>query len=172
MVTRLPGRLGAQPADFSSFQARVEARVSLYSPILKELYAYWDSLRDGDGLPSRPQIEPMRIPKLLPYVILTDVEHAPRRFRRRLIGTHITSVVGRDNTGRYFDEIYGADAVGQMEAAYSVPVDERRPVRMVGNCGYLDRSWLTYEALHLPLSWDGDRVNMLLGGVVFDLHSG
>lgn len=172
MIARPPGTFGTQPADFSSFRAGVHPRVSLDSTILKELYAYWDMLRDGDALPSRTQIEPVRIPRLLPYIILTDVEHDPRRFRRRLIGTHITSVVGRDNTGRYFDEIYGADAAGQMTEVYSVPVDERRPVRMVGDCAYPDGSWLSYEALHLPLSWDGERVNMLLGGVVFDLHSG
>ena len=67
-------------------------------------------------MPSRAEIEPTEIPTLLPYLALIDVELNPRRFRWRLVGTHITGAMGYDYTRFYFDEKYSGPALADLIA--------------------------------------------------------
>jgi len=76
----------------------------LQAASLKELHAYWDRKRAGRAMPFRSDIVPTEIPKLLPMLFMVDVEHEPRRFRYRLIGTGVVALTGRDLTGRAVDE--------------------------------------------------------------------
>jgi len=52
-------------------------------------------------MPSRRDVDPLAIPGyLLAHLELIDVFHHPElRFRWRLIGTHVTTAVGRDQRG-------------------------------------------------------------------------
>jgi hypothetical protein len=67
----------------------------------------WNSLRADGSLPTRGDIDPTKLPgSVLPHILLIDIEEGDAsRFRWRLIGTHITNVLGRDSTGRYLDEV-------------------------------------------------------------------
>lgn len=131
---------------------------------LRQLHDYWETKRAGRAMPQRADIEPMEIPLLLPHVALIDVEAAPLRFHFRLIGTHITAVLGRDNTNKYFDEAYREPLLGDVTCVYRMVVDQRAPIRHFGKAQFSDKQYRDYESVHLPLSPDGAAVSMILVG--------
>jgi hypothetical protein len=103
--------------------------------------------------------------------MLVDVTHAPLRLRYRLIGTHIVAASGEDRTGRFFDDVSFFKlhpAVMQqfaLVAASGQPLYSLEPFTNLVN-------GTTYEVdrLILPLSSDGERVDMLV--VLFQFKSG
>jgi hypothetical protein len=103
---------------------------------------------------------------------LVDVERrndcdTPYRFRYRLVGTGIVERNGSDPTGRYLDDFENRPFHETILADYARCAAERRPV--AASRRFMDatgRHWL-YQRLVLPLSEDGDKVNMLLGGNAF-----
>lgn len=144
--------------------------VELGNDVLRELLEYWTSRRRGDRLPRRGDVDPIAMKAWLPHVMLLDVELDPRRFRWRLIGTHITWALGRDATGKWFDEFYEPVVCGGMTTAYSQSVERRAPVRFTGRADFARKSHVGFESLHMPLVDDDDRVTMLLAGAVIPIE--
>jgi hypothetical protein len=68
-----------------------------------DLYRYWEAKRgSGRKAPSRRDLDPLEIAKLLPNVALVEPEQDG--YRWRLMGTAIADDFGRDLTGRMFGE--------------------------------------------------------------------
>lgn len=136
-------------------------------PLLRQLYAYWDGKRAGRPMPARRDLDPVEIPGLLRHLILLDVTHAPSRFRVRLYGTAVAELRGRDLTGRYLYE-NGSTAIGRQTRRWNHrTVVERRPIFRTGDYTDLsDGRAGTYYRLGLPLSSDGETVDMLMIGLI------
>lgn len=132
-------------------------------PALGELLAYWQGKRRGRPMPARGDIDPLDLPGHMGHLCLIDVELAPRRLRYRLLGSVVTEALGRDMTGRYFDEIYADDALADANRALEWIIEQRAPLRSHGRVLYKDKSHYRYETLNLPLSEDGETVNMIFG---------
>jgi len=115
-------------------------------------------------MPRRADLDPVEIPSLLPHITLVGVEYDPFRLYYRLIGTHITDAVGRDSTGRYFDEVYEGGMLEDMVRRFSTAVHAKRPARFLARAVYAGKDYRHYEAVHLPLSEDGETVNMIFAG--------
>jgi hypothetical protein len=136
--------------------------------ILRELWAYWDSIRGEKAMPSRADFDPLDIPRLLPNLILFDVEPGTRRLKARLVGTQVVATYGIDYTGRYLDEIdFGAHRDDILRDYYRC-LDTAAPC-LTQSSFWSDRG-LTYsmQRLILPLSDDGRTVNKLLACLAFD----
>lgn len=123
------------------------------SPKIAELTAYWESkCRDGRP-PQRADLDPAEIVSLLPYLLLTDIEHAPLRIRYRLVGTAIAEASRRDFTGLYLDEMqFDTPRERQVfERGYRLLVESRAPV--YGRMVWLASSDLPvlYESAIFPL---------------------
>lgn len=146
------------------FQPTSDVTLDFRSEKLRQLHAYWDSKRAGRAMPQRADIEPTEIPLLLPHIGLVDVESAPPRMYFRLIGTHITHALGRDNTNKYFDEAYQEPLLGDVTRVYRMVVDLSVPVRHFGKAQFSDKQYREYESVHLPLSQNGAAVSMILVG--------
>lgn len=123
-------------------------------------------------MPSRQDIDPLAMPKhLLPHLELIDViAETELRFRWRLIGTHVTAAVGRDCTGRFFDELYLGDDFETVSQPFRWVAETARPLRWFGSSGFIGRDWQSYEGVYLPLSSDGVVVDMIFAGVHYDLR--
>ena len=68
-----------------------------------DLYRYWETKRGPGGTaPTRRDLDPLEIVKLLPHVAL--VEPTQDGYRWRLMGTAIATDFGRDLTGKPFGE--------------------------------------------------------------------
>ena len=122
-------------------------------------------------MPSRRDVDPLAIPGyLLAHLELIDVfRHPELRFRWRLIGTHVTTAVGRDQTGRYFDEVCPGDDLAAVSEPFKWVVKNVQPQRWLGTSGFIGRNSQAYEGVYLPLS-DGAPVDMIFAGVQYDLR--
>ena len=121
-------------------------------------------------MPSRADIDPFELRDHLGYLFLLDVVGQPARFRYRLIGTHITATVGRDSTGRFVDEAYPNRDGLDLTEFYRYLTDAKCPARNHGTVRWVDKEHKRYEAVTLPLSEDGERVNMFLGEMAFSVE--
>lgn len=141
-------------------------------PRLAELYRYWDRRRQGREMPSRADIEPTDIPRLLPILLLVDVE-PDRTLRYRLIGTEFVTVAGRDVTGRSYAEVFPLGPYRDyIFALYDELIDRRLPIYTEGVSPIAGSSRRRYtRRLMLPLSADGTRIDMVLGGQVYEMTS-
>jgi hypothetical protein len=144
---------------------------TLREPVLRNLHAYWESRRGDRPMPARADIDIVQIPTLLPYLFLIDVLDAGRDFRFRLAGTHIRDVTDDEVTGQHVGEAFPPDFGAEVRRIWSKVVEKRRPVCGRGRLWVPGREHVTWEGVAMPLAEDDGVVNMLLGGVVFQLRS-
>jgi hypothetical protein len=132
------------------------------TPEIRSIYDYWDRKRQSRNMASRDDIDPIEIPELLPRIQLIDVEGAPVRFRYRLVGTELVTRRGFDPTGMEVDAaFYGADA--QRVLSNYAYVTENKTHQYSRTVFEERRGWNVWlERIYLPLSQDGESVNMIL----------
>jgi hypothetical protein len=134
---------------------------------LTAMYHYWRSKCRDKDMPSRADIHPSEMKDFLPHTMLIDVvatTETERRFRMRLVGTHIVDGFGQEVTGKFIDEI---NTGGQMESlleACMKSVQEKAPVYLSGVMVQQTPAGtrFSFERLGAPLSSDGQNVDMLL----------
>ncbi len=136
-----------------------------------ELLDYWLEKCASDHVPTRAALDPVEIPRLLPYVNLYDViwnGGGEPHFRFRLVGTNNVDLYGRDATGRSFEDAYKGETLNEQIQVFSevakawTPILDRRRLPIEG------RDFINYERLLLPLSSDGETVDMIIGCMVAD----
>ncbi len=96
----------------------------------QEMFAYWASLRRGASLPSRVDLHPAGIKRMLPTVSLIDVKRdldGAVDYRLRLAGTGLYSVYGREITGKTLNDVYNSAAAEYWRRELDKVVNERRP---------------------------------------------
>ncbi len=141
--------------------------------IHKEAYEYWRSKVPGAGiLPGRQHIDPLDIPRILPWIML--IEAHPNgdtlRFRFRLVGTGNVNLYRRDATGLWFDEAYEGDILKRQIDDYSTVVQNRLPTLAHRSLPISGREFVAYDRLLLPLAADGHEVDMVMVVTVFSRH--
>jgi hypothetical protein len=136
-------------------------------PRLVELYHYWYERRGQRIAPSRADISPTDIPKLLPYLLLADILPG-RQYRYRLVGTEVERVFGIKMTGRTVDELMRGEYLCFINGLYAALVEARAPVYSENT--YANNAFRTYR-LMLPLSSDGESIDKVLSGQVFHRRS-
>lgn len=135
---------------------------ALSAPRLKEAFAYWQGKLAGRSMPSRRDIDPVEMPRLLPHLMLLDVLSSPLDFRHRLIGTELRAMFARDYTGLRFSELPGKGRGSIVWGNCEKVVLSKAP--LAGNPPYVgpEPKVLRCENLLLPLSEDGSEVGMIL----------
>lgn len=127
----------------------------------EEVFAYWRSRRCGGRLPARRDIDPEGFKRWLPMISLIDVD--ADAFRVRLAGTGLWPLYGGEITGRRLDEIYTPRDLDYWTTEYRRVVELRRPCAGVHSLHRPDAPRAVMAWLRLPLSSDGERVDMILG---------
>ena len=141
--------------------------LTLWAPQLRVLLEHYTRLRGDHPLPLRSAFDPVAVPQHLGDIYLVHVEPPPRRYRYRLVGTRIAAVLGRDATGRYFDEVYGPDVIDEMSRGFDWVRAHRRPLHRYGRCRHTEgRAHRGFEELLLPFSRQGETVDIVLGRIV------
>lgn len=146
-------------------------------PLLRELYAYWQARRGTRFAPARRDIDPLDLPRLLPHLLLTEVvtqaepDGGPqRRYRYRLAGTEVERHFGCSMGGRWIDELMQGRYRGYVLDLYERLVASRRPIysqSIYGRLGLERRAGMVTRRLMLPLSSDGETIDMVLSGQTF-----
>ncbi len=139
---------------------------------LRLLLAYWLAKKGDRPAPTRAEIDPAEIKSLLPHVGLVDVEPSPLRFRFRLAGTEIIKGYGEELTGRYLDEVDLDNHEREIIGDYTRAAESGEPSCSMLDYKRKDGHYIRYERMVLPLSSDGKKIDMLIGGCVFDLAHG
>lgn len=140
---------------------------------LRALHAYWQEKRGDRELPLRADIDPLDIPKLLPMLLLLDIERLePMHFRFRLVGTYFRQFFGRDFTGVGIEESRLEGGMAAICQDWREVLQRRQPrwatVRQeIGRDG-MDR--LRFTGVALPLSRDGSAADMLIVAAIY--HAG
>lgn len=130
---------------------------------LLEGFEYWCRKAAGRSMPSRADIDPAEIPKLLPHVRLVDAV-GPGRYRYRLVGTEVRKLHGKDPTGRYVHETIAGPVGARIISIYDECVRTRRAIyfeiEFLGEklSGLHRRSKMVFA----PLSVDGHVVNQFI----------
>jgi hypothetical protein len=141
---------------------------------LDTLYRYWLGKRQGRPTPRRADIDPLEIPgDLWPHTMMLDVlwQDGVPRFRYRRVGEIFWRALGQEPTGRFIDEVvpetagYRAYVIG----VYTEMAICRRAM-YTENIFTLDGQAVPMltKRVSLPLSDDGETVNMVLAGHVFE----
>lgn len=119
-------------------------------------------------MPCRSDIDPADIPHLLPFVILVDVvKRQPLEMRYRLVGTSVVELRSglniHDPTGHPVEDVTTRFPPTPHEFYRSI-VETAAPRIQQGaytpEMGRVGR----FGRLGMPLSEDGETVNMILGG--------
>lgn len=148
---------------------RTDATNALRSSHLARLFAFWKDRHQGDEIPSRADFKSEELLRFGGRIALIDVEHDPLRFRYRLVGTRITDALGRDSTGRYFDQLYDDEYYNRLETHFREIVTNRTAVRSFGTMAHSRKPFVSVEAIDLPLAERGRPVGMILRGVEFEI---
>jgi hypothetical protein len=143
----------------------------LTHPTLAFLRHYWDVKRGGRLMPARAEFLPRDLKDHLGWIVLVDVTKDLSEFRYRLVGTRVTQYLLRECTGKSLVEAFepfGEAASKANLAIYRKVARDRTVMRCFGGAGWLGRGYLDFDALFLPLSDDGERVNIILCAFTFD----
>jgi hypothetical protein len=138
---------------------------------LNEIYAYWLAKKGERRMPSRRDLDPTEIPRLLRNLMLIDVSRDPFRFGYRLIGTNVVDATGENRTGKDFDVVGFFAANPTVKQEYITVATTGEPLHSFEPFYRLDtRREYDVERLLLPLSSDGGTVDMIL--VYFHFRTG
>jgi hypothetical protein len=147
-------------------------RDQLKDPDLVRFYDYWLTLCGSRTMPSRRDIDPLQIPPgYLPDIMLIEVLHQPRRYRYRLVGTHVVTASGEDRTGRSFDDVSFFRTNPAVMQQFEQVVDTAQPLHSLEPfTNFITGRSYDVDRIMLPLSSDGRVVDMVL--VLFHFKSG
>jgi hypothetical protein len=139
---------------------------------LIRFYDYWVALRGDRAMPSRKDLDPLQIgTEFLPNLMLIDVLREPRRYRYRLIGTHVVTASGEDRTGRMFENVGFFKVHPVVVEQYGRVADTGQPLySLEAFSNFVSGSTYEVDRLLLPLSSDGRTVDMLV--VLFHFKTG
>ena len=135
---------------------------------LEDALTYWESKRTGRRMPARRDLDPvLEIPNLLRWIILVDVLRDPLDFRYRVIGSGVVDRSRQNYTGKLFSELshIGPDSLLWKQRANVV--ETAAPLRCEPPYTGLTPGIRGVVVIHLPLSDDGETVNMIFTMTTF-----
>ena len=116
-----------------------DAYLSFVLKNIGQLHKYWRTKLNRHQMPVWADIDPIDIPKPLPYVALIEVCWNSRRFLWRLIGSHITTALGYDSTGFHSDDRYSVQVLANLMAVYERVIERKAPIRHFGEPTFADQ---------------------------------
>ncbi len=137
----------------------------LPNSIIREIYQYWVDMKGDRPIPSRADLNPADIVKLLPHISLIGVDNETGRYKMRLIGTETVKAMGVDVTGKYLDELPKVERL--LKENYDWLVKEKRPYINFAKLKWSGKSYMDYYALGLPLASNGKDVDILMYGMYY-----
>jgi hypothetical protein len=136
----------------------------MQQPTTRQLYAYWDHVRNGRVAPRRFEIEPSMIAAMLPETFIVE-DSGALGYQFRLAGTRICEQFGRELRGADLLNLWeGADRDAVASLLRNVVADG-----VVGHGRFTAYSGTNrpanFEFVLLPLIHTGDTINRVLGAI-------
>ena len=119
-------------------------------------------------MPSRADIDVLDLRYVLGNIMLVDViEGSPPRFRIRLHGSNLSERAGYELTGKMLDELPESEFRKQVRERWTEAATTGEPRHCDRNLHVFDSRSSHYESIVLPLSADGETVNMELVALIY-----
>ena len=135
-------------------------------PRLQRLYAYWSTKKGQRKMPSRADIDVLDLRYVLGNIMLVDViEGSPPRFRIRLHGSNLSERAGYELTGKMLDELPESEFRRNVRQQWTEVATTGEPRQCRRDSSFDGRPY-RYESIILPLSADGETVNMELVALI------
>jgi hypothetical protein len=133
---------------------------------LNRLWQYWREFAQLSRLPARADIDPSKITPVLPWTFLIDTTPIDG-YRYRLVGTQIVADMGYDMTGQLVSRAYAGPDWDDVQRDYRWVIRNKLPC-LTRNSVVLRATGqpYAYSRLLLPLSANGEEVDMLIGAAV------
>lgn len=136
-------------------------------PKLRQLYEYWNDKRGARAMPARADLDPLDMTFVMGNIVLVDViEGEAPRFRIRLYGTNLTEQARIEMTGKMLDEL-PLSGFRNLTQQSLMQVVRTKQLFHAQRDQVLDGRRRVYEAIILPLSGDGDRIDRILCGMFY-----
>lgn len=149
-------------------QTQVSFRRSITHATLLELYDLWQLSRGDNPAMPRSSLDPIKIPHLLKNLILVDVARGVQSLRYRLVGTEIVAAHGIDYTGKTLEELTSGATLGFTRNLYGTVIGQAVPVFSQGRFRWEGKEHCWTKRLHLPLTRDGENIDVVLVGQVYE----
>jgi hypothetical protein len=140
----------------------IRGRIGACHKNAQAMHDYWLAKRGSRAMPARADIEPVEIKKLLPMTVLVNVTADARRFVYRLVGTQEVAERGNDPTGKSVAEAFFGGSLEETLSCYEYVVRNRAPFCYRDPYAASDGQIQNDDIIYLPLSDDGESVNMIL----------
>lgn len=126
-------------------------RAQLVVPEQRQLYDYWLEKAAGRAMPSRHDIHPAQIPRILPGISLIDVDVEFGRSRVRLAGTRLREIYDREITGICIEDLDWGDKREYWLASYRRTIEEAVPTQGIIRGPRRHKEHMVQYWLKLPL---------------------
>jgi hypothetical protein len=140
---------------------------AIRSDVLRRLVAYWCRIRGPRRMPARRDFDPLEARFAIGYLSLIEVHRDPLRFYFRLDGTRQVELFGIDCTHRFLDEAMPPEHTAMAAESYGEVATHGEPRHYRRQITFRHRL-IDYEVIILPFSNDGERVDILMTGIVPD----
>jgi hypothetical protein len=132
------------------------------------LFHYWHGKCQGRVMPARRDIDPIEMKRWLGNLLLVEFPPDPMQYRIRLDGVNLVDFYSGSREGKGVEAMTSEEERRIVLPQYMTVLEQKQPA-------YYEAQFVTSEGivtsqrkLLLPLSEDGQRVNMVLGGIYFD----
>lgn len=136
---------------------------TILSSRLRALHRYWNEKRGKRSMPSRSEIDPIEIPRLLPIVLIAEI--TPAGARMRLLGSETTSAYGRELRGQPIGEIEFGEFTQFWRDAFALVLQSATPALASGRFRTSAGTYSIEIAL-MPLAREDKTLSHIFGGMV------
>lgn len=151
-------------AEARTTKARLVDLSELSDPVTLYMLEYWTRKKGDRPMPSPAEMNFADFARHAARITLIGVEHDPVRFNVRVAGEEVIASLGFNPKGMdvlaFNRKLHGLGNL--LQNFYTWLLEERRPAAVKGTQDMLDKSYKSYEALYLPLSSDGERIDRFL----------
>lgn len=141
--------------------------LEIRTPALRRLHDDWDSRCRGREFPARADFDVLELGYIVGHLSLLDVLHDPLRFRFRVHASHVGDRVGYEMTGKDLADLPAPDMREVVHRHFVEVLARRAPVVQIRDRQILDDRLVSCEVLVLPLSRDGQIIDMIMSGLIW-----
>lgn len=129
---------------------------------LTQLLQHWEQSRGGKEMPTRADLLPITLPRVLPWLVMLDVIDGGAEFSFRLCGTAIADILGFEPRGDTLS-VLPEELCERMTVTCRYCVETRVPLRGVSSKSSMPgQDFQGTEICCLPVSNDGETVDIVI----------
>ncbi|NIA69861.1 PAS domain-containing protein [Pelagibius litoralis] len=139
---------------------------SIESGPLRNLLSHYLEARGSRRMPSRRDIDALKLGPVLPIIWVMEHEPAAGTFRYRIAGEEVNDAFGRSVTGHLLSELVAPDHFPTVTANFLRVIEEEAAMIASGPLYRCTDRMAVGQRLALPLSDDGEKAGGIVGATL------